>query len=44
MAALSDNPKDLQRYILQEQQSVACNAETAWRAFMNNGSNLLVAN
>ena len=44
MAALSDNLKDLQRYILQEQQPVACNAETAWRDFMNDGNNLLVAN
>ncbi|MEM6254360.1 MAG: hypothetical protein AAF821_15690 [Cyanobacteria bacterium P01_D01_bin.156] len=27
MAALSDKPKDLQRYILQAQQPVICNAD-----------------
>ncbi|MBT9313996.1 hypothetical protein [Leptothoe spongobia] len=44
MAALSDNPKDLQRYILQDQQPVVCNDEATWRTFMNDGNNLLVAN
>ncbi|MEM9009339.1 MAG: hypothetical protein AAGE59_38290 [Cyanobacteria bacterium P01_F01_bin.86] len=43
MAALLDKSKDLQRYILQDQQPVICNDEAIWRAFMNDGSNLLVA-
>ena len=38
-----DSPKDLQRYILPEQTPVICKDETTWRAFMNDGDNLLVA-
>ena len=43
MAALSDNPKDLKRYILHNQQPVVCDNEATWRMFMNDGNNLLVA-
>lgn len=35
--------KDLQKYILHNQQPVVCDDETNWRAFMSNGKNLLVA-
>ena len=37
------NSGDLQQYILQDKQPVICEDETAWRTFINNGNNLLVA-
>ncbi len=39
----ASNSRDLQRYILQDLQPIACEDESTWRAFMNNGDNLLVA-
>ncbi|NEQ51914.1 MAG: hypothetical protein F6K11_17535 [Leptolyngbya sp. SIO3F4] len=38
-----DTPKDLNRYILENQQPVVCDDDVTWRAFMTNGTNLLVA-
>ncbi|MEM6256307.1 MAG: hypothetical protein AAF821_25620 [Cyanobacteria bacterium P01_D01_bin.156] len=39
----ADNSGDLQRYILQDKQPVVCENEATWRAFMNKGDNLLIA-
>ncbi|MEM1255280.1 MAG: hypothetical protein AAGI69_22815 [Cyanobacteria bacterium P01_H01_bin.21] len=44
MVTLSDKTKDLQRYVLQDRQPVVCSDEEIWRTFMEDGSNLLVAN
>ncbi|NEQ54916.1 MAG: hypothetical protein F6K11_33135 [Leptolyngbya sp. SIO3F4] len=43
MVESADNSEDLQRYILQDKQPVICQDEATWRAFMNSGDNLLVA-
>ncbi|MGD1949381.1 MAG: hypothetical protein ACFB14_07015 [Leptolyngbyaceae cyanobacterium] len=43
MIELPDTPKDPHLYTLNSQQPVICEDELAWRAFMNEGANLLVA-
>ena len=43
MIELSDIPRDPHRYILKDHQPLACDDESTWRAFMNEGANLLVA-
>lgn len=43
MTDMPDTAKDLQRYILQQQQPIICDDEATWRAFMADGKNLLVA-
>ena len=43
MIQLLEDFQDTQRYILESQVPIICDDETAWRAFMRNGENLLVA-
>ncbi|WP_152532023.1 hypothetical protein [Leptolyngbya sp. Heron Island J] len=44
MTQVPEDSEDPQHYILENQVPVICDDETTWRAFMNNGDNLLVAN
>lgn len=43
MARLPEESQDPQHYILENQVPVICGDETAWRTFMRNGENLLIA-
>ncbi|MEM9009062.1 MAG: hypothetical protein AAGE59_36835 [Cyanobacteria bacterium P01_F01_bin.86] len=43
MIELPEIPRDPQRYTLKEYQPVVCDDELTWRTFMNEGTNLLVA-
>ncbi|ESA35025.1 hypothetical protein N836_14800 [Leptolyngbya sp. Heron Island J] len=43
MTELPNIPRDPHRYILKDYQPVICDDESTWRAFMNDGANLLVA-
>ncbi|MEO0870079.1 MAG: hypothetical protein AAFY17_16940 [Cyanobacteria bacterium J06642_11] len=43
MIELPEIPRDQRRYILKDHQPVICNDELAWRTFMNEGANLLLA-
>ncbi|MBT9317091.1 hypothetical protein [Leptothoe spongobia] len=43
MMELPDIPRDSRHYTLNNQQPLVCEDESTWRAFMNDGANLLVA-
>lgn len=43
MNELPNLPKDPHHYVLKDHQPVICEDESTWRAFMNDGTNLLVA-
>lgn len=43
MLRLAEDHQDAQYYILENRVPITCDDETAWRAFMRDGENLLVA-